>query len=296
MLSSPLCHVASQRWDLADLPRERRDGLLDILEQGGVLHFDGLPDPVAPDVLAGLLDASHSDPRRKNISFDAAGRGLQGARAGADVQAGMVELLVRYQEQAAALVLAIAPAYQGALRMAPSSLRVVEAHGRPASWRKDDSRLHIDAFPSRPNYGERILRVFRNVNPSGGARVWRVGEPFAQMAQRFMGRLPPYRAWRARALNAIGVTKRLRGEYDHLMLALHDAMKADTAYQAECPQETVPFAPGATWVCFSDQVSHAVMSGQFMLEQTLHLPVAAMQQSSRSPLRVLESLYGRPLA
>ena len=37
--------------------------------------------------------------------------------------------------------------------------------GAPVSWRKDDSRLHVDAFPSRPNRGERILRVFCNVNP-----------------------------------------------------------------------------------------------------------------------------------
>jgi hypothetical protein len=32
------------------------------------------------------------------------------------------------------------------------------------------------------------------------------------------------------------------------------------------------------------------MSGQFMLEQTLHLPVAAMREPAHAPLRVLESL------
>jgi hypothetical protein len=42
--------------------------------------------------------------------------------------------------------------------------------------------MHVDNFPSTPTRGKRILRVFTNVNPSGRARVWRMGEPFEQMA------------------------------------------------------------------------------------------------------------------
>jgi len=37
--------------------------------------------------------------------------------------------------------------------------------------------LHIDAFPSRPMHGRRILRFFANVAPDA-PRHWRVGEPF----------------------------------------------------------------------------------------------------------------------
>jgi hypothetical protein len=37
------------------------------------------------------------------------------------------------------------------------------------------------------------------------------------------------------------------------------------------------------------------MAGQFCFEQTFYLPVAAMQDASRSPLRVLERLTGRSL-
>ena len=75
------------------------------------------------------------------------------------------------------------------------------------------------------------------------------------------------------------------------MLQLHDLMKADLDYQRDCPQQTVPFAAGSTWVCFSDQTSHAVMSGQFMLEQTLHPAVAVMQRPDAAPLAVLERLW-----
>ena len=163
------------------------------------------------------------------------------------------------------------------------------------SWRADDKRLHIDAFVSRPNHGERILRVFTNVNPHSVPRVWRVGEPFEDVARRFLPGAKAYSAWQAGLLKTLHVTKTLRSEYDHLMLQLHDGMKADLDYQRNAPQQTVPFAAGSVWVCFSDQTSHAVMSGQYMLEQTLHLPAARQYDPSASPLAVLERLTGRPL-
>ncbi len=79
------------------------------------------------------------------------------------------------------------------------------------------------------------------------------------------------------------------------MLGLHDAMKADETYQRECEQQNVPFPPGSVWVCYSDQTSHAVMSGQFMLEQTLFLPAGAMVHPECAPLGILERLAGRKL-
>jgi len=97
-------------------------------------------------------------------------------------------------------------------------------------------------------------------------------------------------------LAALRITKGVRSAYDHIMLQLHDRMKSDAAYQRNVRSTEVAFPPGSTWVCFSDQVSHAVVNGQYMLEQTLHLPVAAMYEPSKAPLRVLERLAGRALA
>jgi hypothetical protein len=269
--------------------------MLSVVEDGGVLRLDGLPPLLPPEHDLGLLDPALADPRSKNISLNPSDGQLHGALGDAAAQQAMRELLAAYQAQALQLVTALAPEYGGAVRLAAASLRLLSTAGRQTSWRKDDSRLHVDAFPSRPNYGERILRVFHNLNPHGVPRVWRVGEPFADVARRFAAKVPPYSPLAARALRALRVTKSLRSEYDHTMLHLHDAMKADLDYQASCPQQTVAFAAGSTWVCFSDQTSHAVMSGQFMLEQTLHLPVAAMREPSKSPLRTLESLYQRAL-
>ena len=79
-------------------------------------------------------------------------------------------------------------------------------------------------------------------------------------------------------------------------MGLHDRAKADLAYQRDCAQQVVRFAPGTTWLCFSDQVMHAAVSGQYMLEQTIHLPVSALYDATSSPLAILRRITGRPLA
>jgi hypothetical protein len=79
------------------------------------------------------------------------------------------------------------------------------------------------------------------------------------------------------------------------MLQIHDRAKSDATFQRESPQATIDFAPGTTWLAYSDQVPHAVMAGRHLLEQTLHLGVEQLQRPETSPLRTLERLLGRPL-
>jgi hypothetical protein len=203
--------------------------------------------------------------------------------------------MARFADQAGRLVAALLPGYVLNLRRARTSLRLFEVEQRVSSYKKDDKRLHVDAFPSRPTRGERILRVFSNVNPEGRPRVWRLGEPFADMARRYLPQVP--RPWSGSAwlLAGLGVTKGRRSEYDHIMLRLHDLAKADLEYQRSVPQQEVPFPPGSAWIVFSDQVLHAAMSGKYLLEQTFHLPVAGLQDQRTAPLRVLERMTGRRL-
>jgi hypothetical protein len=79
------------------------------------------------------------------------------------------------------------------------------------------------------------------------------------------------------------------------MLQLHDAMKADMEYQRSVSQITHDFPPGSTWICFTDQVSHAAMGGQHLLEQTFILPADCQHDPAKAPLSVLERLAGRRL-
>ena len=97
-------------------------------------------------------------------------------------------MIARFAANAADLVTALFPAYAPFVTRARTSYRPQPAVGRAVSWRKDDARLHVDAFPSRPNRGERILRVFSNVSLTE-PRVWRVGEPFEAMAKTLLPRI-----------------------------------------------------------------------------------------------------------
>ena len=280
--------------DLADwsaaVPNE---AWIAALEAGKVLYFPRL----AFELLDGedaLLTPALLSPDVRNISLDANGQ-IKGVVGGADVQRAAAAMVGRFRAQAQQLVQGLRPHYTEALRYAPTSYRPAQVESRVQSWRADDRRMHVDSFPSRPNYGERILRVFTNANPHGKPRVWRVGEPFEDVAGRFLPRAKPYSRWQAKVLHKLHVTKSLRSEYDHLMLQLHDNMKSDLDYQKNAPQQTMPFPPGSVWVCFSDQTSHAVESGQYMLEQTLHLPASRQYNPETSPLAILRRLTGRPL-
>src|SRR5579875_3783201 len=143
-----------------------REALLAAVEEGRVLCFPAFPFALQTDELR-LLDPAIADPKRKNISLDPASGVLHGVLGDAATQAAVRGLIARYFAAARDLVDRLFPEYRGALRAAPTSLRLQRVETRETSWRKDDSRLHVDAFPSRPNHGERILRVFLNVNPNG---------------------------------------------------------------------------------------------------------------------------------
>jgi hypothetical protein len=265
------------------LPPGAHEASVRAIERGGVLVLPHVNFTLS-EREGRFLSPTWSDGRAKNVSLD--GATLKGA-AGTDADlADLAAMIARFAENAAALVATLFPRYAAYVKRARTSFRPQPAVGRNVSWRKDDSRLHIDAFPSRPNHGERILRVFSNVNP-GEPRVWRVGEPFETMAKTLLPRIRGPLPGSAALLAALHVTKGQRSRYDHLMLNLHDRAKEDPAYQRDCAQQVVRFAPGATWICFSDQVMHAAVSGQYMLEQTIHLPLAALYEPRQAPIAIL---------
>ena len=288
-MESQIVRIDNDEWHTV----QGNDAWRAALEAGKVLFFPNLGFQLQPEERA-LLRPDIRDPGVRNISLNVDGS-LKGAVGDAATQAALEAMIARFREQASALIAALLPFYVSALRLAPTSYRPTQVETRTQSWRADDRRLHVDAFPSRPNYGERILRVFANINPDGADRVWRVGEPFETVARKFLPKAKPYVPWQATLLEKLRVTKSLRSEYDHLMLQLHDGMKSDMDFQRHSSQETVAFPAGSVWVCFSDKASHAVMSGQYMLEQTLHLPPGHAYDPSASPLAILTRLVGRPL-
>jgi 3-deoxy-D-manno-oct-2-ulosonic acid (Kdo) hydroxylase len=266
----------------------------DALESGRVLFFPRLPFTLRPEEHT-LLTPELSSGRAKNISLDPSGRLKH--QAGAQKESALLQAMMqRFASDAVSLVEGLFPGYAASLERARTSYRPVEIAGRKYSPVHDDTRLHVDAFPTRPMRGRRILRLFSNVHPGATPRVWNVGEPFADMAAKILPRVkepPALVSWlRAATLQ----TRGLRSRYDDLMMGLHDNAKLDMDYQRATRKAEIAFPPGSTWLCYTDQVMHAALSGQFVLEQTFHLDVAAMAEPSRAPIRVLEKMTGRTLA
>ncbi|HYW38823.1 MAG TPA: Kdo hydroxylase family protein [Terriglobales bacterium] len=266
----------------------------DALETGKLLYAPQLPFELS-QAERRFLSPDCLDGKSKNVSFRPSSGVLRGTRCQGPERNELLAMLQHYYNRASDLLQALCPTYANYLTPGFTSFRPAEIAGRATSWRHDDTRLHVDAFPSRPMQGRRILRVFTNVNPQM-PRVWRVGEIFEQVAANFLPGIKPPRPGTASLLYWLRIVKGRRTEYDHFMLGIHDRMKADQAYQSQVSQMQLAIPPGTTWACFTDSVSHAAMSGQFAFEQTFYLPVSAMRDPERSPLRVLERLVGRKLA
>jgi hypothetical protein len=264
------------------------------LETEGLVELPGAPFTLAPEE-APLVSPDLSDGKAKNISFGPDG-GVRGTAADPAATARLAALMGRYRAWAEATLRASAPRYAGRLERGRTSLRTREVAEGAISKRKDDRRLHVDAFASQPTGGRRILRVFTNIDPAGEPRVWRVGEPFEAYAQRWADRVGgpwPGEAW---LLRRLCVTRSIRTPYDALMLGLHDAAKLDDAYQRTAPRKEITFPAGASWVVYTDKVVHAAIRGRFLLEQTFYLPTEAMADPEAAPARILERLTGRRLA
>jgi hypothetical protein len=266
---------------------------LSALEQGEVVVLPSLRFELSHSEEA-LLGGAVSDGRSKNISFDPSSGRLRGAQGDGERLDLVRRMMERFSGWSAAVIGALLPAYAEALQLGKTSFRPCEVETRSTSPRKDDRRLHVDAFPAQPVQGRRILRLFANIDPER-PRVWNVGEPFEPFATRFLpgaGRPVP---GSGRLMDLLRLTRGRRTAYDHAMLRLHDLAKEDAVYQDAAIRRRVEFPAGSSWIVFTDATLHAALEGRHALEQTFFLPVEAMADQTMSPLRILERLRGRSL-
>jgi hypothetical protein len=261
------------------------------LERGAVLFFPSLAFSLL-ETERQFLDARVSDGKAKNISLDHTTGNLQATSLTGEKAQALAAMIERFGRQATELVQDLLP-YPDVER-ARTSFRPVEVEGRSYSRISDDRLLHVDAFPSRPMRGRRILRFFANVAPCSSRR-WHVGEPFEDFARSFLPKVAPHWPGKSWLYDKLGVTHGRRSRYDELMLSLHDAAKLDDGFQQNSPHEGIEFPPGSCWLVFTDMVLHAALGGEFALEQTFHLDVSQMAEPHRAPVRVLERLGGKSL-
>ncbi|MGC1304170.1 MAG: Kdo hydroxylase family protein [Caulobacteraceae bacterium] len=265
-----------------------------VLETGGLVLFPEMAFALEADERP-LIDPAILSGKSKNVSLDPVTGRVGGVDVDEAAQAALARMLTRFADYAEDLIGELTPRYAGALQRRRTSFRPGSIATRALSPRKDDRRLHTDAFPSNPVQGRRILRVFANINPVGQDRVWELGEDdFQTLTERYRDRLggAPRSAW---LMERLGLTKGRRSGYDEAMLRLHDAAKLDDDYQRSAGKRRIVFPAGCMWVVYTDSVLHAALSGQHALEQTFLMPPEAMETPALAPVRILEQVSGRSL-
>jgi hypothetical protein len=273
------------------------------LERGNILFFPRSPFPLAEDDRAFLLDQKQTSAGfHKNIAYRPEEDRLTGAGKMPGPEVARLKTILRaYSGWAARFLSELMPEYAGNWTKDFASYRSIEEKGRPARLTARNDLAHVDAFPTRPTHGDRILRVFTNINPAAG-RVWITSETFEGLAERFARQVGiPHAPTTgtesfARLAKALGIQQWTRSPYDAFMLRFHDFLKENTEFQESCIKQRWDFPPGACWICYTDMVSHAVLSGQFALEQTFLVSRTAMTLPEKSPIRILERLCGHSLA
>jgi hypothetical protein len=299
-------HQFASAWDASVEGKARARQCCEQLEDGRILFFDRIPFVFFKEDREFLLSQRQSGSRlHKNVSYRPAQNVLRGAGGGAEENGRLLEIMGRYSTEVARFLGRLLSPYEPHWELDYASFRPEEEQGRKLSVHKRNDLLHFDAFPSRPMNGHRILRCFTNINPTA-ARVWNTTDGFGVVASRYaekagLARIAAKGSQRGNPLvsrikRALGLKVVERSAYDRFMLRFHDYLKEESDFQKNCRKIRLEFPPSSTWICYTDAVPHAVLSGQYALEQTFIIPLQAQITVEKSPLFVLEKLAGAPLA
>jgi hypothetical protein len=278
-----------------------------VLERGDILFFPRGGIEI-PDAVRTALTGATQDARsfHKNIAY----------KPNVDRVSGLVDpaeeerirtAMREYSRCALEFMRRILPEYAPTWKVDYASFRSIEERGRSLPLMKRNDLLHVDAFPTRPVFGDMILRCFTNVNPEQ-SREWLTSDPFGDLAPReavnaglarYAGApdsaIYKLRRGVTRTLQSAGLPVVDRSPYDAFMLHFHDWLKANRDYQDRCAKYRFDLPPGSTWLVFTDVVPHAVLSGRLALEQTVIVSRASLANPANAPASILERLAGRPL-
>lgn len=280
--------------------------LYEHLEMGNILLLPKTPFAPAEDDAAFLRGQHQAETKiHKNIAYKTPLDKLTGAQSETLEDAQRLKRIMKAYAQGALQFLAnLLPAYAKAWKVDYATFRPFEEQGRDLPLSRRNDLMHVDAFPTRPTHGGRILRLFTNISPDRD-RVWVTAGPFDQLAQRYAkeagldkvtGLTATLQRTGAYVTRLVGVRSDVPSPYDQFMMGFHHFLKANENFQKNERLFTFHFPPGSSWICFTDQIAHAVISGQYALEQTCIVPRSAMQHPELAPVAVLERLAGKTLA
>jgi hypothetical protein len=279
-----------------------------LLEAGSILFFPQTPVLLSDDDLAFLLGQQQTDSSlHKNIAYKPAVDVLTGldAKSGDSAAADRLRGVMRgYSEAVTRFLEDFLEPYAGRMRRDYASFRPQEEQNRDLPLRRRNDLMHTDAFPTRPTRGARILRFFNNIHPER-TRDWVVSDAFRELAPRFapaaIAPRPDTAAGRSlkSLAGSLGLGSAFPGlkrtPYDDFMMRFHNFLKENAEWQRDAAKYPFAFPAGSSWMVFTDTVPHAVMAGQYALEQTFLVERGAEVAPEHAPLTILEQIAGRPL-
>src|SRR5579872_414777 len=297
-------YKSSGGWSGPGQHEQRARAYCDLLERGQILFFREPPFELSAADREFLLGQEWAEMRlHKNISYRPGEDLLKGVKGNAETVSKVHEIMRRYSSNVIGFLKQFLAPYAGKWIIDFASFRPFEEERRGLPLHKRNDLLHVDAFPSRPTRGGRILRVFTNLNRDK-PRVWNTCDDFAGIAREHaekagLRRIAEQDGFIQRTVqnlgHAIGIRGMGRTPYDMFMLRFHDYLKENVEFQERAPKSRVDFPPLSTWLVYTDGVAHAAMSGRYALEQTLLIPADALVSLDYAPFRVLESIAGCPL-
>jgi len=275
------------------------------LEEGNILFFEETPFGLPTADVQFLLGQRQSEAGyHKNIAYRPLSDRLTGyGESSSGDRDTLHAIMRRFSQRAIEFTQQLLSPYAGSLAVDFASFRPQQEAGRQIRQRARNDLLHVDSFPTRPSHGNRILRVFTNINPTE-PRVWVTADTFDRLAERFAGSggMPLPRSVASgpqKLLVKLARAARLhslaRPPYDDWMLRFHHFLKANQEFQNTSSRSRWEFPPRSAWLVFTDMVSHAVLSGQFALEQTFIVSKSALVLPEKAPVRILERIAGRPV-
>lgn len=297
-------YKSSGGWSGPGQHEQRARAYCDLLERGQILFFREPPFELSAADREFLLGQEWAEMRlHKNISYRPGEDLLKGVKGNAETVSKVHEIMRRYSSNVIGFLKQFLAPYAGKWIIDFASFRPFEEERRGLPLHKRNDLLHVDAFPSRPTRGGRILRVFTNLNPTT-PRVWNTCDDFGAIARAHaenagLRRIAAQDGFLQRTVQSLGHAFGIRGmgrtPYDMFMLRFHDYLKENVEFQERAPKSRVDFPPLSTWLVYTDGVAHAAMSGRYALEQTLLIPADALVSLDYAPFRVLESIAGYPL-
>jgi hypothetical protein len=296
--------------DVAEIDAAAAAEIASALEANHIVYFPRPPFPLPDEQALEYLRAElPSRLQLKNVSYHPVKQRLSGLKADPATAERTAQILRQHLDAVTAFLVRVMPGLDGSV--GKTSFRPIQERGRNLKPHASNELIHVDAGAYGATNGDRILRFFVNVNGHED-RVWASKGPIQDLLERHgvaagllddAGHLKMRLdksatdhalSFAVRALTSVNSLASAldSSPYDRAMRRLHNYMKDSDQYKSDQRgYEEIRFPPGSAWMCFTDGVSHAGLSGQFAFITSFILKRAALRHPQFAPYNLLAARH-----